>query len=126
MPAALSTSPFKSTYRPRPNSGYRVYVEKGSVFEGPGGLSKKDITDDVANTILAVRHRDEVPWTKPDELEFDPDKDMTKLVGLVVNGKMQSAFFDGSVRTFAKIPAKASLNAYITRAGGEVIPDDDR
>ena len=67
-----------------------------------------------------------MPWTKPDELEFDPDKDMTKLVGLVVNGKMQVALFDGSVRTFAKIPAKATLNAYITRAGGEVIPDDGR
>jgi len=64
-----------------------------------------------------------VPWTKPDELEFDPEKDMTKLLGTIVNGKVQAAMFDGSVRTLSKIPDQMTLNALITRAGGEVIPE---
>jgi prepilin-type processing-associated H-X9-DG protein len=65
-----------------------------------------------------------VTWTKPDELEFDPEKDMLKLIGTVVNGKAQAAMFDGSVRTLKKLPSKETLNALITKSGGEVIGDD--
>ena len=105
---------------------YRVFVGNGAGFEWIMGGKIANISDGTSNTYMCVTAEKAVPWTKPDELEFDPDKDMTKLVGLVVNGKMQVALFDGSVRTLSKIPAKATLNAYITRAGGEVIADDDR
>lgn len=104
---------------------YRVFVGNGAGFDWINGARfPAAFSDGTSNTLMCVTAESAVPWTKPDELEFDPDKDMTRLVGLVVNGRMQFAMFDGSVRTVGKIPPKATLNALITRAGGEVIDFD--
>ncbi|WP_261363098.1 H-X9-DG-CTERM domain-containing protein [Gemmata palustris] len=42
---------------------------------------------------------------------------------MVVNGKAQVTMFDGSVRTLSKLAAKETINALITRNGGEVVGD---
>jgi hypothetical protein len=102
---------------------YRVFVGNGAGFDWVAGKKIVNITDGTSNTFMCVTAADPVVWTKPDELEFDPEKDMTKLMGLVVNGKAQVAMYDGSVRSLAKIPAKETLHALITAAGGEVVPD---
>ena len=102
---------------------YRVFVGNGSGFDWVRGIAIVDIKDGTSNTLMCVTADKAVPWTKPDELEFDPEKDMTKLLGAHVNGKVQFAMFDGSVRTFSKIPSKEILNALITRDGGEIIPE---
>ena len=90
---------------------YRVFVGNGAAFDWIMGRKLQQITDGTSNTIMCVTAEKAVPWTKPDELEFDPDKDMTRLVGRVVNGKFQFVMCDGSVRSLAKIPARATLNA---------------
>ncbi len=105
---------------------YRVFVGNGAGFDWVMGGKFAGITDGTSNTLMCVTAAEPVIWTKPDELEFDPEKDMTKLLGLVVNGKAQAALFDGSVRTFSKLPSKAQLNAMITKGGGEVIDFDFR
>ncbi|VTR91901.1 Uncharacterized protein OS=Singulisphaera acidiphila (strain ATCC BAA-1392 / DSM 18658 / VKM B-2454 / MOB10) GN=Sinac_3477 PE=4 SV=1: SBP_bac_10 [Gemmata massiliana] len=103
---------------------YRVFVGNGASFDWLMGTSLVGITDGTSNTFMCATGATAVPWTKPDELEFDPEKDNSKLIGLVVNGKAQVAMCDGSVRTLSKIPAKETLNALITRSGGEVIGND--
>ena len=103
---------------------YRVFVGNGAAFDWVTGSQITTIADGTSNTLMVVTAATAVPWTKPDELEFDPDKDMTKLIGLVVNGKAQIAMCDGSVRTLGKLPSKETLNALITKNGGEIIPDD--
>jgi hypothetical protein len=104
---------------------YRVFVGNGAGFDWVRGMRlPADFADGTSNTLLCVTAATAVPWTKPDELEFDPEKDMTKLVGPVVNGRMQFGMFDGSVRSLAKFPDKQSLHALITRGGGEVINFD--
>ena len=102
---------------------YRVFVGNGAGFDWIMGGKFAQIADGTSNTLMVVTAKDAVPWTKPDELEFDPDKDMTKLIGMVVNGKAQVAMFDGSVRTLSKLPSKETLNALITKNGGEVVGD---
>jgi hypothetical protein len=103
---------------------YRAFVGNGAGWDWVMGGKITQITDGTSNTLMVVTAATAVPWTKPDELEFDPEKDMAKLIGLVVDGKAQVAMFDGSVRTLSKLPSKTTLNALITKNGGEVIGDD--
>jgi prepilin-type processing-associated H-X9-DG protein len=103
---------------------YRVFVGNGAGFDWVMGGKITNITDGTSNTFMCVTGAEAVTWTKPDELEFDPEKDMTKLIGMVVNGKAQVAMFDGSVRTLSKLPDRKTLNALITAAGGEVVNFD--
>lgn len=103
---------------------YRVFVGNGAAFDWVMGGGITQITDGTSNTLMVVTAKEAVPWTKPEELEFDPEKDMSKLIGLVVNGKAQVAMCDGSVRTLSKLPSKETLNALITKNGGEVIGPD--
>ncbi|MBA4062705.1 MAG: hypothetical protein C0501_03185 [Isosphaera sp.] len=104
---------------------YRVFVGNGAGWDWVKGQQLQQIRDGTSNTWMCVTAADAVPWTKPDELAFDPDKDMAKLVGAVVNGRAQVAMFDGSVRSLKKVPAKDVVKALVTRDGGEVIADDD-
>jgi prepilin-type processing-associated H-X9-DG protein len=50
---------------------------------------------------------------------------MTKLLGYFHGGACVVGFCDGSVRSFSKSLARKSLNAYITKNGGEVVSDDE-
>lgn len=103
---------------------YRVFVGGGAGWDWVMGGKLANLADGTSNTIMCATAADAVPWTKPDELAFDPEKDPTKLFGAIVNGKVQVAMFDGSVRTIKKLPGKETLKALITKAGGEVIGDD--
>jgi hypothetical protein len=104
---------------------YRVFVGNGAGWDWIKGPQFGTFTDGLSNTWMCVTAADAVPWTKPDELAFDPDKDMAKLLGAVANGRVMVAMFDGSVRALKKVPAKDALNALVTKGGGEVIADDD-
>jgi hypothetical protein len=104
---------------------YRVFVGNGAAFDYVTGHKLNSFADGTSNTIMVVTAAEAVPWSKPDELAFDPDKDMTKLLGTVVDGKAQAAFCDGAVRNYAKVPSQKTLNALITRNGGEIIDPDE-
>ena len=102
---------------------YRVFVGNGALFDYLKGPRIQDIADGTSNTVLVATAAEAVPWTKPEELAFDPEKDMGKLLGDAGLDRLQLALADGSVRAIPRgVPAK-KLNAWITRAGGEVIDD---
>ena len=82
------------------------------------------ITDGTSNTLLVVTAKDAVPWTKPDELAFEPEKDMTKLLGFFPGDACIAGIADGSVRALSKKISKVTLHGAITKNGGEVLGDD--
>ena len=114
---------------------YQVFVGPGTVFDervgqkqgnqGPGmpqlSLRLVDIIDGTSNTILIATATNPVPWTKPEDIPFDPMKPLPPLGGLTSNG-FNVAFADGSVRFIPQNTPEASLKAMITFAGGEVVP----
>jgi len=104
---------------------YRAFVGNGAAFDYLKGGKIADFADGTSNTLMVVTAKDSVIWSKPDELDFDPDKDMTKLLGYHHGNVCVMAFCDGSVRAFSKSLGRKNLNAYITRNGGEVVSDDE-
>ena len=43
----------------------------------------RDITDGTSNTLMIVEAKRNIPWTKPEDLSFDPDKPVPELGGFV-------------------------------------------
>ena len=78
-----------------------------------------DFADGTSNTILVVEGGVAVPWTKPVDLAFEPGKKLPA-VGGIFPGGFNAGFADGSVRFLPKTTKAKTLEAYITRNGGEV------
>ena len=104
---------------------YRSFVGNGALFDYGREIGMVDVTDGTSNTIAVVEAKEAVPWTKPDELEFDP-KNPTPLFGAGSNhsGGFDALFADGSVRFIKVTINPETLKALITRAMGEVIGGD--
>jgi Protein of unknown function (DUF1559) len=100
---------------------YRVFVGNGAMWDWVQGTTLAQITDGLSNTWMVVEAEDGVPWTKPDELEFDPKQDLPRL-GKAFKAGFHVLYGDGSVRFYKTVPKSAK--ALITMAGGEVIVDE--
>jgi len=98
------------------------------VFTGPQTMLGKgdkpsyaDVTDGASNTILAVEAKRDVPWTKPEDIPFDPRLPVPPIGGFTQDGATV-VFGDCSVRYLRKaIKSPEVMRALITPAGGEVI-----
>jgi RNA polymerase sigma factor (sigma-70 family) len=99
---------------------YQVFVGKGAGFEGKKGLRIADVVDGTSNTIMIAEAGSAVPWTKPEDLHYDPDGAIPELGGLFKDC-FHAAFFDGSVRTLTKEFDEKVMRTLITRNGGEVV-----
>jgi hypothetical protein len=101
---------------------WRVVVGKGAAFENEQLLhfSPRHFPDGYSNTILIVEAAEAVPWTKPDELLYDPDKPLPKLGGRFRTGFL-AGMADGTVRLIPYNTLEKVLRALITRNGGENI-----
>ena len=86
------------------------------------GESIRTFIDGTSNTILIVGAKREIPWTKPEDIAFDPEKDLPKFGGYHPGG-FQVVLADGSVRFLATAINKDTLKALLTRNGKEVIPE---
>src|SRR5262249_1571174 len=119
-PGLLNISLFRepNEFRPKPKepwlTHYRVFVGKGAAFEKDKKLSIKDFSDGDSNTILVVEALEAVPWPKPEELEYDPSKPLSKLGGQFEDG-FYAAFADASVHFLPKTINEKTLRALITR-----------
>jgi hypothetical protein len=111
---------------------YLVFVGNGAAFDPPQpkgphdetpGTQLKDFTDDKANTILIVEAATAVPWTKPEDLDYDPDGPLPPLGGYFSDG-FYAAMANFYPRMIPKNISQKTLRAAITRnAGDELGPD---
>jgi hypothetical protein len=103
---------------------YQAFVGRGAAFDLLRGAKFQDFTDGLSNTLLVATAATPVPWSKPDDLAFDPNADMTRVIGFLPD-VAQAAFGDGSVRALSRSISRRTLAALITRGGGEVVSPDD-
>jgi hypothetical protein len=120
MPAVFLNSGDKAEDK---TTRYRVFTGNAAGWDPTGRLKLIDITDGTSNTVAIVTAATAVPWTKPDELEFDPEKEVGKLLHFK-GGRCNIGLFDGSLRSITKKVSEKTLKAAVTRAGGEVLGED--
>ena len=100
---------------------YQVFVGNGAVFETTRGLRLTDIPDGTANTILIVEANKSVPWTKPDDLPYNPNGPLPPLGGHSPNG-FNAVSADGAVHSIPKNTPETTLRPLITRNDGILMP----
>jgi hypothetical protein len=91
--------------------------------KGAKGLPLSLFFDGLSNTIAVIEAGESVPWTKPADLPFAKGQPLPKIGGLY-GDKANVLMFDASVRSIPLTFRQATLEAAITRGGGEVIPDE--
>jgi RNA polymerase sigma factor (sigma-70 family) len=116
-PTAISSPEPFSTY-------YQVFVGKGAAFEGKRGVRIADFTDSTSRTILIAEAGKAVPWTKPEDLSYAPDKPLPSLGGMF-RDVLNVAAADGSVHLLPKKLDRKLLRALITRDGRENVDFED-
>ena len=127
---------YQRAWRDDPPGGtpYQILVGPGTAFERPG-ITHNDFPDGVASTILVVEAKKTVPWTKPDDLTYDPAGPLPALSELAKPTKptkflgrewgerkgYNAGFADGSVHFLRTDLPEATFRALITRNGGEPV-----
>jgi uncharacterized protein DUF1559 len=102
----------------------QALVGRGAAFEGKQGLSfRADFPDGTSNTIMIVEAAEGVPWTKPEDVPYDPAKPLPKFGGTFAGG-FHAVLCDGSVHFLRKTIKPTTLHLLIQRNDGWLIPDD--
>lgn len=102
------------------DASYFVLTGDTTIFSGTQGAELNDIRDGTSNTIAIVEAQRSIPWTKPEDIPYDPAKPLPKLGGYEPN-VFEAAFGDGSVHAIAQNIDQGMLRALFTKAGGELI-----
>jgi len=94
------------------------------MFDLIQGIKLLDISnaDGMSNTVMVVETADAIPWSKPDDIEFDVKLPIEKLLKFT-DDKTSVLMADGSVRSIKKGLGDKTWRALIQRNDGTPIPD---
>ncbi len=124
MPVTYAPPGSKKSRVPPYHTVCHVFVGKGAAFEGRERLRlAEDFPDGLSNTLLVVEAGEPVPWTKPEDLAYDPDGPLPDLRSLFRDG-FRAGLGDGSMQWVRKGTSEATLRAAITRNGGDKLGPD--
>jgi hypothetical protein len=119
MPRTYAPPRYKEHLVPPNHTICHVFVGPGTSFErGPAIRLQDGFPDGTSNTLFIVEAGEPVPWTKPEDLVYDPNGPLPQLKGLFKHG-FRVSMADGSRRFFSYDIPEKSLRALITRNGGE-------
>ena len=103
-------------------ASYFVLTGPKTMFSGKDGMKISDITGGTSNTIMFVEAKRDIPWGKPEDIDYDPAKPLPKLGGHFPGG-FCAAFADGSVRWIADQAPADVIRALIDPTGDKANTD---
>jgi prepilin-type processing-associated H-X9-DG protein len=119
-----------------PSTYYQAFVGPHAAFEIPTKAEFKQpgltlgptripasFPDGTSNTIWVAEAATALPWTKPEDITYDPMKAPPKL-GYFFGDRCNVAFVDGSVRSLRKGLKDEIWHLLINRDDGQVLPAD--
>jgi hypothetical protein len=119
-PAGMTTQEPYTTF-------YQGFVGKGTVFtaDPKQGTPLTRITnaDGTSTTYMVVEAGEPVPWTKPADIPYDPDKPVPALGGMFKQG-FNALYCDGSIRFVKREIRPEVLHARIQWNDGKSFPED--
>jgi hypothetical protein len=111
---------------PKPGiTNYRAFVGNGAAFDAVQGFKLDQFTDGTSNTMLAFEAAEGVPWSKPDDIEFDPAKPVLKHLRFENGKSCMILLADGSVRAISNTVKEETLKLFIQKDDGKPIGDID-
>jgi RNA polymerase sigma factor (sigma-70 family) len=117
-------------YRVRSQKGnatetfYQGFAGAGTMFDPAKKVGMIDVTDGTSNTLFVVEARSSVPWTKPQDLEYDASKRLPELGGFYPDVFL-GATADGAVHTLKRNFKESAMRAAIIRNDGTILNFDD-
>lgn len=99
---------------------YRVFGGHG-IFGGERLTFPASIPDGTSNTIMVIESEEAIEWTKPETLDYDPEKEFPKLL-YRDDDRVNAGMADGSVRRLRKDLPAETWQRLIDPADGLVIP----
>lgn len=92
-----------------------------TAFPGPTTNSRLvEFIDGTSRTVLLVRAKRAVPWTKPEDIAYSSAEPLPDLGGYYENG-FHAIFADGAVRFLPTSTDERTLRALISRSGAEPV-----
>lgn len=117
---------FSLSEKERCFTAYRIFVGPKTLYPSDGAQSPYTINtvpDGASETILIVEAETAVPWTKPDELTYAPERPLPKLGG-AIRGKFLVGMLDGTVRVVNMTVSEDTLRRAIEADDGQRLGDD--
>ncbi len=116
---------FKTGAKVEGGTFYQAFTGVGTAFEPKRKLRLVDFSDGTSNTLFVAEAPTLVPWTKPEDIAYAPDRAPPKLGGYF-GGDTNVVFADGSVRSLGKDIDPEMLHRLIVRDDGHVVDPDGK
>lgn len=99
---------------PPDHTHYQVFVGNGAAFEKDRETKLTDFANGGAGTILIVEAAQAVPWTKPEDIPFNPNEPISPLLSKHFRGA-NAVMANGSIRFFPRETPDSTLETAIKR-----------
>ena len=91
-----------------------------TIFSCKVGVAFRQVTDGTSSTLAVVEAKRDIPWTKPEDISYDPVGKLPQLGGFFLGG-FCIAHVDGSSMFLYEPIKESALKAMISPAAGDTI-----
>lgn len=99
---------------------YEQYTPEATVFWKQRGASFRDMLDGTSNCIAVIEAKRDVPWTKPEDIDYSADQQLPKFGGWFEQG-VHAAFADGTVKYLANYNDDQTIRNLLTISDGQPV-----